>query len=178
MNKEGSFKPVVIVLMISLFIAFFWDQLTFLTNFVHSILDPTAGALILWDLHFGMLIIVFILTFITTLVQKYTTDQKTLKELKNEQKEINKKAKEFSHDPQKMLEIQKGLWPNTAKTFKLSMSSIVYTSVPLILFFRWFMDFFKSIGDPVFFGFLGWFLFYLIFMFIFNAIIKKLLKVV
>ena len=178
MNKEGSFKPIVIVLVFSMIIALFWKDLTFLSNIIHAILDPSAGALIIWNLHIGMLIIIFILTLATTLIQKYTTDQKTLRELRKEQKELQEEMKKYKDDPHKIMEFQKKSFEAMPKTLKLSMRSIAYTSIPLILFFRWFYDFFIGIGDPKFFGFLGWFLFYLIFTLIFSSIFKKVLKVV
>lgn len=177
MNKEGSFKPVAIVLVISMLIALLWNQLTFLKAGIHAILDPSAGALLNWQLTIGMLILILILTTITVLIQKYTTDQQTLKELKAKQKEINKKSKEFRHDPQKMLEMQKELGPITIQMLKLNARSMAYTAIPLILFFRWFMDFFNALGDPSFLGFMNWFWFYLIFSIIFNSILRKVFKV-
>jgi uncharacterized membrane protein (DUF106 family) len=177
MNKKGSFKPVIIALIISMLIALFWNSLVFLKNFVHAILNPTAGALISWNLHIGMLLIVFILTLITTLIQKYGTDQEALKELKKVQKEAQKEMRECRDDPKKLMELQKKSFESLPQTFKLSMRSFAYTAIPLLLFFRWFMDFFQSINNPKFFGFLGWFLFYLLFSIIFSSILRKALKV-
>lgn len=178
MNKEGSFKPILFALVISMLIAIFWQQLTFLKTFVHNLLDPSAGALINWNLTAGMLILVFILTLITTLIQKYTTDQESLKELRKEQKAVQEEMKKNRDNPQKMMELQKKSFESIPKTLKLSMGSFIYTAIPFLLFFRWFIDFFDSIGNPKFFGFLGWFLFYFIFSFIFSSILRKILKVV
>ncbi len=177
MNKEGSFKPIAIALIISMLIAMFWEKLTFLKNGVHLILDPSAGTLILWNLNFGMLIIVFILTLITTLVQKYTTDQEALKDLKKEQKALQEEMKKNAGDSKKLMELQKKSFESIPKTFKLSMRALAYTAIPLLLFFRWFMDFFKSIGDPKLFLGLGWLFFYLISSIIFSSILRKVLKV-
>ena len=178
LNKEGSFKPIIFVMILSILIASFWDKISFLKNSIHFVLDPTLGGLLDLNITFGMLIIVFIISLITILVQKYGTDQKTLKELKDQQKEISKKSKEFKHDPEKMLEIQKEMGPLTIKLFKLSMRPIMYTGVPFILLFRWFMDYFSVLGEPKFFGFLSWFWFYLIFAMVFGIILRKVFKVV
>lgn len=105
--KEGSFMPMIIVMLASLAIAFLWDKVPAIKNAIHVVLNPTAGALMNWNLTFGLIIIVFILTLITTLVQKYTTDQKTLKELKAEQKELQKQMKEFKNHPEKLMDLQK-----------------------------------------------------------------------
>lgn len=177
-GKEGSFRPIIFIMLISLAIAYFWDKLPFIKNSVHFILDPTAGSLLNWNLTIGMLIIVLIITIITTLVQKYATDQQTLKELKKESKEIQKQMKEFRSHPEKMMELQKKQFALMPKQMKLSMRAIAYTGVPFILFFRWFYDFFEIIGNPKFFGFLSWFLFYLISAIIFGIILRKQMDVV
>ena len=176
--KEGSFKILLLIMLLSLVIAFYWPRASWIREPIHVILDPTLGVLLNWNLLFGMFVVIFVIALITTLAQKYLTDQKTIKELKDKQKEINKKTKEFRHDPQKMMEIQKELMPISMKMMKLSMRPIVYTGIPFILSFRWFMDYFTSIGDPRFFGFLSWFWFYLIFVLVFGMILRKILKVV
>ena len=69
------------------------------------------------------------------------------------------------------------------KQMKLSMRTIIYTGIPFVLLFRWFSDYFLSLsevtGEPVrFFGFMGWFIFYLIGTVVFSSILKKYMKVV
>jgi len=178
MEKQASMKPVFFVLIISMLIAVFWNSASFISGPIHAILDPTAGALLRWNVTWGMLILVLVLTYITTLVQKYTTDQKTIRELKAKQKEISQRAKEHSHDPQKMMEINKEGFPIMGQLFKLSARAMAYTGVPLILFFRWFVDTFNTMDSPKFFGFLSWFLFYLIFSLIFSSILRKTMDIV
>ena len=176
--KEGSFKILLFVMFLSLVIAFYWEKATWISGPIHAILDPTLGILLNWNLTGGMFVIIILIALVTALVQKYATDQETIRELKARQKEINKKSKEFRHDPQKMMEIQKELMPISMKMMKLSMRPIVFTGIPFILTFRWFMDYFTAIGNPKFFGFLSWFWFYLIFVLVFGAILRKILKVV
>jgi uncharacterized membrane protein (DUF106 family) len=168
---------VLIIMLLSLGIASLWDKFPAIKNSVHYILDPSAGFLLNWNLAIGMSIIVLIITILTTIIQKYTTDQKTLKELRDEQKEIQKQIKENKNNPQKIMELQKKQWAGFPKQFKLNMVSIVYTGVPFILLFRWFNDYFISNGNIKIFGFLGWFWFYLIASIIFSSILKKWIKV-
>ena len=176
---EGSFKPIIIVMIISLIIAGLWDKVSVIKNSIHAILDPSAGALLLWDVSWGMTIIILIVTLIVTLAQKYATDQEALRELKKEQKAIQKQMKEFKEHPEKLMELQKTQMKLFPKQMKLSMRAIAFTGVPLILFFRWFQDFFVTLGDVKFFGIIGsWFLFYLIIAMAFGAILRKYLKVV
>ena len=100
-DKKGSFKPIFIVLLASMLIALFWNSVPLIKNSVHTVLDPSAGALLNWNLTWGMFIIVFILTAITTVIQKYATDQESLKELKKEQKLLQEEMKKYKDDPAK-----------------------------------------------------------------------------
>lgn len=178
-NKEGSFKPIFIIMALSLVIAGFWDKVPFLKNAIHYVLDPTAGALLNMNLTFGMFVLIFTISLITTLVQKYATDQKTIRELKAQQKDLNKKSKEFAHDLEKRMALQKEMGPLTMKLMKHSMRPLMFTGIPFILLFRWFWDYFNAIPDGVkFFGFMSWFWFYLIFAMIFGGVLRKVLKVV
>lgn len=182
-NKEGSFKPIVFVMIISMAIAIFWDKIPFIKNSVHSVLDPSAGALLNWNVTWGMVLIVLIISVFTTLVQKYATDQKALKELKKEQKILQEEMKKYKEHPEKMAELSKKQFAFLPKTFKLTSRAMMFTGVPFILFFRWFHDFFGVIeaaaGEPIkFLGFMTWFWFYLICTMVFSTILRKVFKVV
>lgn len=170
-------RTLLIVTFISMLIAIFWNQVPFISQTVHYILDPTFGALLGWDLTFGMLIIIALLSLITTLVQKYATDQATLRELKKEQKLLQEEAKKYKDNPQKLLEFNKKQFELVPKTMELTMRPVMYTIVFFVLFFRWFADFFSAV-DFKFLGFLSWFWFYLIFSIIFSTIFRKILNVV
>jgi uncharacterized membrane protein (DUF106 family) len=181
-KKEGSFKVIGLIMILSLLIAALWDQLTWLKSAIHYVLDPTAGFLLSWNLTLGMLVIVLAINIVTTIIQKYGTDQETLKELRKEQKLMQEEMKRVRDNPEKYLELQKKQMkemPETfMKTLRLSMRAMVYTAVPFILFFRWFNDYFIAEGNPVFLGFMSWFVFYLITSIIFSSILKKWMNVV
>jgi len=176
-GKQGSFKGIFIVMIISLLIAFLWNSVSFIKDGAHAILNPTAGVLLNLNLTWGMIIIVFMIAIFMTLIQKYATDQKTLKEMKKEQKLLGEEMKKYREHPEKMIELQKKQFESIPRMMKISMRPIIYTAIPLILFFRWFMDYFAAIGDPRFFGFLSWFWFYLIGSILFSSILRKVLKV-
>lgn len=165
------------IMVLSLLVVFSWNSVPGVKSSVNALLDPTAGALISWNLTWGMMAVIFIIALITTIIQKYTTDQVAIKELKDEQKAIQKEIRNFKDDPQKMMEMQQETIPLTFKILQLSMKATIFTIIPFILFFRWFMDFFAEIGDPLFFGFFSWFWFYLIFVMIFSSILRKIMKV-
>ncbi len=177
-GKEGSFKMIFIFLIVSMLIAFNWENWAWMKDGIHYVLNPTAGWLLDWHMVIGMTLIVLIISYLTTLIQKYGTDQDTLKEMKKEQKEIQAQMKEFKQHPEKMAHLQKKQFSMMPKQMKLSMRTIVYTGIPFILFFRWFDDYFFALGDPKFFGFLGWLGFYLIATVLFSSLIKKKMDVV
>lgn len=175
--KKSGFHLIFLVLIVSLLIAFFWDSVPIIKDSVHSILDPSAGALLNWNLTNGMLILIFLITVFMTVTQKYGTDQATLKRLKEEQKELQKEMKEFKDHPKKMAELTKKQFEFFPLMMKHSMRPIIYTGIPLILFFRWFMDVFTAMPDFKFFGFFSWFWFYLVMSIIFSSILRKIFKV-
>jgi len=177
-KKEASFKLIVFIMLASLLIASMWDKVPAIKNSVHFILNPTAGNLLNWNLNFGMLIIVVIITLITTIIQKYATDQEALKELKKEQKEMQKEMKKYKEHPQKLMELQKKQFALMPKQMKLSMRAMIYTGIPFILFFRWFNDYFDSVGDYKLWLGMSWFIFYILGAMIIGTILRKKMDIV
>ncbi len=177
-SKEGSFKVMAIFFIVTILITFGWDKIPFLKNGVHAALDPSLGALLSWQLELGMIIILLFLSIISVVVQKYTTNQEELKKIRATQKELQSEAKKNANDPKKMNEINTELMSLAPKQMKLGMRSVIYTGIPFFLFFRWFHDYFLTMGSPKFFGFMGWFWFYLIVFMIFSTILKKKFDVV
>ena len=176
--KEGSFKPLILIMLASLAIAGFWDKVPWIKDNIHSVLDPSTGILLDWNIVWGMVIITFIITLITTLFQKYTTDQKTLREMKKNQKDAQKEMNKYKDHPEKLMEFQKQQFGSMGKMMKLSMRPMIFTGIPIILFFRWFMDYFDAIPDYRFLGFLSWFWFYFIISIVISSVLRKVLKVV
>lgn len=177
MNKKGSFGLIFTVMVVSLAIAAFWNRLPFIKNSVNAVLNPTAGALLNWNLVIGMTILVLLLSIFMTLIQKYTTDQKTLREMKEEQKKLQEDMKKFQVGSKEHTELSMKSLSSIGPMFRLSMRPIIYTAIPIILLFRWFTDYFALVNFK-FFGFLSWFWFYLIGSIIFSSVLRKVLKVV
>ena len=177
MNKKGSYGLIFLVMVVSLAIAAFWNSLPVIKNSVNAILNPTAGALLDLDLTFGMAILVLLLSVFTTIIQKYATDQKTLREMKEEQKKLQEDIKKLEVGSKEHTELSMKSMKFIGPMMKLSMRPIIYTAIPFILFFRWFTDYFALV-DFKFFGFLSWFWFYLLGSIIFSSVLRKILKVV
>ncbi|MEA3414269.1 MAG: EMC3/TMCO1 family protein [Nanoarchaeota archaeon] len=177
-NKEGSFRVIMIVMFVTMLIAINWDKWEGVKNAVHSVLDPTLGALLTWDLGIGMLLIMLVLSFVMTLIQKYTTNQTELKSIRKQQKDIQKEMKKLQKEnPKKAMALQKESMPLMGKQMKLGMRSIVYTGIPIVLLYRWFYDFFLALGTKQIWG-INWILFYLIAIMVFSSIIKKKMDIV
>src|SRR3989338_5218497 len=114
--------------------ASFFDTLL---GWINSFFELALG----WALSLGpvysLIVISFILTLLSTLAQKYLTDQKELKRLKDESKEINKKIRENKNDPQKLCELQSEAMKRAGQQLKQSFKPLIYTFVPLLLVFIW-----------------------------------------
>lgn len=173
---KKSLKPLLLVVVISLAIALFWDRVPAIQQAVHAVLDPSAGKLLDWNVTIGMLLFTLIISLIITLAQKYLTDQATLREIKKEQKLLQEEMKKYKAHPEKLMELQKKQLEFIPRTFDITMRPAIYTSVPIILFFRWFHDYFTATPVEIF-GFLSWFWAYLIFSIIFTTILRKVFNV-
>ncbi len=172
-GKEGSITLLFVFMLFAFIIAALWDKIPAIKNSIHYVFDPSAGALINWNLNIGMFILVLIITIITTLIQKYATDQKELKKLRNEQKEIQKQIKENKNNHEKLIQLQKKQIDMIPRQMKLGMRGIIYTGIPFILLFRWFNDYFISAGNPRFVLGLSWFWFYFFSTIIISSILRK-----
>ncbi len=165
-----------LVMIISLGIAFFWNSFPLIKDTIHFLLNPTAGKLLNFNLNFGMLTIAGIIALFLTLIQKYTVDNETLRKLKQEQKLLQEEMKKFRGHPEKLLELQKKQFEFIPKTMDITLRPLIYTAIPIILFFRWFSDYFTALPGVKIFGFFSWFWAYLIFSLIFSMIFRKMLK--
>jgi len=175
MNK--GMKIMLLVFAASLVIGGLWNSLPFIKDTIHAVLNPTAGRLLDWNVNWGMVVIAAAITLITTLLQKYTTDQETLRDIKKEQKILQAEMQKFKNHPEKLLELQKKQLEFIPKTMDITMRPLVYTVIPIILFFRWFGDYFAIHEGVKIFGMLGWLWAYLIFSIIFSMIFRKAFNV-
>ncbi len=172
-----ALKGVMIVLLISLAIAFFWDNIPAIKQTAHLALDPSAGRILDYNHDLGMIIIAGFIALFTTIIQKYTVDNETLKKLKDDQKKIQADMKTLKENPEKLLQLQKESMQKAGEMMSLSMRSFSYTAIPVILFFRWFSDYFVKFSPPIkIFGFFNWFLAYIILSIIFSIIFRKMFK--
>jgi uncharacterized membrane protein (DUF106 family) len=162
---------VFAVMIVSAIIASNWNSIPLLKNSVDSVLNPTFGELLKWNIWVGFIVIIAFTSFILTLSQKYLSDQEQLKEIRKEQKYLQGEMKKYKDHPEKLLEFQKKQLEFFPRTFELTIKPVIYTSIPIILLFRWFADYLH----PVFGGW--WFFYYIIGSMIFSSIFRKMLDV-
>lgn len=175
MEMMKSLRTLLITNIIALAIAFFWNKLPYIKDTAHLILDPSVGVLLNWNVSLGVVIITFIISLIISLLQKYTTDQALLREIRKEQKFLSDEMRKYKEHPEKFMELQKRNMEIFWKSFEITLRPALYTAIPIILFFRWFNDYF--IANPVkIFGFMGWIWAYLVLSIIFSIIFRKLFK--
>ena len=141
----------------------------------------TSGAVLFlqdfasWSPLFSLLIISFIVGLLSTLTYKYLTNQQLIKETKEEMKKIQEEMKLLKSDPSKMMEKQKELMQKNAPIMKESFKLILYTIIPFGIIFLLIQKAYVPLGK-IAFG-MSWFWIYFISSFIFNLILRKVMKV-
>lgn len=187
MNKQGDTHKLFLIMMglmiFSLAIAGLWDKVPIIKETVHSILNPSIGELIKKSPHFGMIVLSVVVSLVITLVQKYATDQKEMKRIKDEQKELQAEMKkeENRKDKKKQMDLQKQMFEKMPQMMVISMRGSIFTIIPIILLIRWLGDIFSQspLKDFAFLGisWFSWLGFYIVVMIITSSILRKILKV-
>lgn len=119
----------------------------------------------------SIVLIGILVTLVTTLITKKFTDQKKMKEIKDQQKENQKLMKEIKGDIKKMGEIQKEMMSQSLELMKHSFKPMIITFIPLALLLVWI----RGIYSPIFGGWIWW---YLVAAIVSSIIFRKLFKVV
>ena len=167
------FLVLIGVMLFGIFFNALWDKAPIVKTIVHGALDPTLGALLNLNIAIGYVVIIAVLQFLLTLIQKYTTDQEALKKIRDDQKAMQIELKKYAPNDPKAIEMHKQQLADIPKNFELALKPIIYTALPIILLFRWFADTFKALNDPKFFGLMGWFGTYFVLSIIFSIIFRK-----
>jgi len=142
-----------------------------ITGFFSLTLGPFSS----WSPAGSLLIISFILTLLTTLIYKYTTDQELMKTFKEESKKIQQEMKLLKNDPNKMMEKNKEMMEKNMKVMKQSFKPLIYTFIPFAIIFFGLRNIYEPFGK-ILFG-LSWIWIYIISSVIFSIIMRKVLKV-
>ncbi len=178
-------RVLIIVLLLGIGVTLLWDSVPGIKEGVHAFLDPTLGALLNWNINLGFFAVVLFFTLLTTLLQKYLTDQEMLKHLREEQKAIQAQMKQVREHPEKLLELNQKSIEITMKIMPITMRPVMYTTVPFLLLLRWFGDYFADVSVKIFglfnssgsFLFPNWVWAYLLASIVLSIFLRKWLKV-
>lgn len=82
-------------------------------------------------------LISLVISIVSTLIYKWTTDQDLMKRLKDEIKELQKQMKTLTEHPEELSAVQKKSMEANMKYMSASMKPTLYTIIPIILIFGW-----------------------------------------
>lgn len=113
----------------------------------------------------GIISVSFLVTLVMTLVTKFFTDQKRMKEIKDMQKKHQERMKEHKGNLDKQKEIQKEIMDLSMEMMRHSFKPLIITLLPIIFIFWWLKEAFTGtaiastwiwwyIGSSIFFSIL------------------------
>jgi len=107
-----------------------------MTNLLDTIFNPWLGLALNLPSFWAILIISAFITILVTVVYKYTTNQREMKQIKDDLKKYQKEMRE-TKDTKKLMEIQKKALDLNMKYMTSSFKSTLYTFIPIIIIFAW-----------------------------------------
>jgi len=131
-----------------------------------------------WNPLLSLLIISLFIAFLSNLGAKFLTNQKLMKETRDEMKKLQEEMKALKDNPTKMLEKQKELMVKNLPLMKESFKLMLYTFIPFLFIFLLVKEVYTNTPlGKIFWGMGLWFWIYLISTLIFSLILRKLMKV-
>ncbi|MBI4152070.1 TMCO1/EMC3 family protein [Candidatus Woesearchaeota archaeon] len=106
-------------------------------SFLDPVLNPVLEPLVNFSPFWAIVILSFVVSFLSTIAYKYFTDQEKMKNLKIKQKEYQKQMKELRSQPEKMISVQKEAMKSNAEYMKMSFKPMLITMLPLLLIIGW-----------------------------------------
>lgn len=107
-----------------------------MANFLDTIFNPWLGQALYLPAFWAILIISAFITVLVTIVYKYTTNQREMKQIKDDLKKYQKEMRE-TKDTKKLMATQKKALDLNMKYMKASFKSTLYTFIPIIVIFAW-----------------------------------------
>lgn len=175
----------MLIFLIGIAVSFLWNAVPVIKEGAHALLDPTLGRWLDASLSLTFFFIVFVFTLLTTLLQKYCTDQQSIKRLKEEQKALQTQMRAIRDQPEKMLELNTKTMEISMQLIPLALRPVMYTTVPFLLLLRWFTDYFAGVQAEIYgifntqgaFLFPNWIWAYIVTSIILSIPLRKMLKV-
>jgi uncharacterized membrane protein (DUF106 family) len=108
-----------------------------MVSFLSTLFDPIFAPLLGLGPFWIIFAIALIATVIITIIYKIVTDQDLMKRLKEDQKDMQKKMKEFREHPEKLAQLQKEMWSKSMEQMKHSFKPTMFTFIPILILFGW-----------------------------------------
>lgn len=106
-------------------------------SFIDAIFSPVLQPLVNLSPFWAIVVLALGISFLSTLAYKYLTNQKKMKELKDQQKEFQSRMKELRSQPDKMMGVQKEAMKVNMEYMKMSFKPTLITMIPLLLLVGW-----------------------------------------
>lgn len=143
------------------------------------VLDNFFNGIFGWAINisplFGITFVAASITLLTTIVYKYATDQKAIKAIRDELKEIQTQMKTEKDNPEKVMQLQKTMWAKNMESMKHNFKPMLITFLPIVIIFNWMRITFAPFGDLLWT--FGWFGTYFVITLVLSFALRKLLKV-
>jgi uncharacterized membrane protein (DUF106 family) len=102
-----------------------------------AFLDPVLSWSLALHPFVAILILSVLVTIISNLIYKYTTDQSEMKRLKTQIEEYRKKIKESRDNPKKMMKLNNEAMQFNMQYMTKSLKPMLFTFIPIILVISW-----------------------------------------
>jgi uncharacterized membrane protein (DUF106 family) len=103
----------------------------------NAVFDPIFVPIIRFSPLIAVILLSVIISLIMTLIYKYTTNQKRMKELKEKLDGYQKELKESKNDQKRMMAINSDMMKVNAEYMKQSIKPMLVSWIPVILIFGW-----------------------------------------
>jgi len=105
--------------------------------FIDAIFNPVFGWMLDIPPIVSIIILASVLGVISTLLQKYLTDQAKMRRLRDDTKKLQEQMKKVKDDPKKVMSLQQKLMPIQMDLMKESFKPLLVTLIPFLLVFFW-----------------------------------------
>jgi len=102
-----------------------------------AILDPVLGWVLIFHPFVSILILSFIVTMLSNIIYKYTTNQKEMKNLKERIEGFRKEIKAAKDNPKKMMKLNQEAMSVNMQYMQKSLKPMLFTFLPIIIIFAW-----------------------------------------
>lgn len=106
-----------------------------------TVIDAAFNPIFGWLLNIppilAIILLASILALVSTLLQKYLTDQAKMRRLRDDTKKMQEQMKKVKDDPAKLMKIQEKIMPIQLELMKESFKPLLVSLIPFLLVFFW-----------------------------------------